>query len=128
MVRQSLADYTTVDMQAALRPLASLITKSEKAQQKLAPGTWQHSLVQDNLRALRIALALLVNETKGADAFTQGALKEALQALASMMDKSRKAQAKFLPGTSQYTLLENRLKALSIAEAIVTLAFNRADA
>jgi len=68
--------YTTDELQEALRrPIASLISKSEKAQQRLSPGTWQH--------------------------------------------KTEKAQAKFAPGTSQHTLLQDRLKALRMAEALI---------
>jgi hypothetical protein len=36
-------------------PIASLIAKSEKARQKLASGTWQHTMLGENLDALRIA-------------------------------------------------------------------------
>jgi hypothetical protein len=49
----------TDELEEVLRPIDSLISKSEKAQQKLAQGTWQHKMLQDNLKALRIASALL---------------------------------------------------------------------
>lgn len=51
--------YTSDDLKKALAPIASLIHKSEKAQQKVAPGTWQHTMLEENLRALRRALPLL---------------------------------------------------------------------
>jgi len=50
-------NYTTGELQEARRPIASLISKSKKAQQKLAPGTWQHTMLRDNLKALQIASA-----------------------------------------------------------------------
>ncbi len=111
--------YTTDDLQEALRPIASLISKSEKAQQKLAPGTWQHSMLRNNLKALHIVFALMNKETDDTDKFAQEDLQEAIQPLASMISKTEKAQAKFSPGTSQHTLLQNRLKALHIAKAMI---------
>jgi hypothetical protein len=56
-------DVPTADeLQEARQPLASLLGKSEKAQQKLASGTWQHTMPRDNIKALRIALALMNEE------------------------------------------------------------------
>lgn len=108
---------TTDELQEALRPIASLISKSEKAQQNLTPGTWQHTMLRDNLEALHIASALMNRETGNADGFAQDDLQTALRAFASMISKTGKAQAKFPPGTSQHTLLRNRLKGLRMAKA-----------
>ena len=104
--------------QDVLRPLASLLGKSEKAQQKLAPGTWQHAMLRDNLKALRHAFARMSGQASKAGDFTRDDLREALRALASMIGRSEKAQAKFPPGTSQHTLQRNRLRALRLAEAL----------
>ncbi len=114
-------NYTTDKLQEARRPLASLISKSEKAQQKLAPETWQHRMLQDNLKALHIASALMNKETTDMDHFTRGDLQKARRAFASMISKTEKAQAKFSSETSQHTLQRNRLKALRIAEALIKL-------
>ncbi|MEP6903966.1 MAG: hypothetical protein ABJA66_19740 [Actinomycetota bacterium] len=121
-------NYTPDDLPEALRPVASLIGKSKKAQQKLSPGTWQHSMLQDNIKALHIASALMTKEIDGADSFTRNDLQEALRALASMINKTEKSQAKISPGISQYTLLQNRLKALRIAEAMVKLESDKRKA
>ncbi len=48
----------TTDLQEALRPITSLLNKSEKAQQKLSPATWQHAMLEKNIKALHIAVAL----------------------------------------------------------------------
>ncbi len=112
-------DYTTDELQEALRPIASLISKSEKAQQKLAPGTWQYTTLRDNLKALRYAFALMNNETNDTGNFTKDDLQEILRAFTSMINKTENAQAKFSPGTSQHTLQRNRLKALLIGRKIV---------
>lgn len=118
-------NYTTDELQEALRPLASLISKSEKAQQKLAPGTWQHTMLRDNLKALHIASALMNKETSDSDNFAQDDLQEALRAFVSMIGKTEKAQVKFSPGTSQHTLQRNRLKALHIAEAVIKVELDK---
>jgi len=110
---------TTDEIHEARAPMASLIGKSEKALQKLPPGTWQHTMLQNNLKALRIAFALLNKGTDGADGFTQAELREARAALASMIGKTEKTQAGFSPGTSPHTLQRNRRKALRIAEALM---------
>ena len=111
-------DCTAEDMQEARSPIASLISKSEKAQQKLAPGTWQHTMLRDNVKALRLALSLMDGEAGAAD-FTRDDLQEALTAFGSMIERTEGTRTKFAPGTSQHTLQRNRLKALRIAEALV---------
>jgi hypothetical protein len=117
MKRYPVDKSTTDELQEVLRPIASLISKSEKAQQKLAPGTWQHTMLRDNLKALHIASALMNKASDDMDSFTRDDLQEALRAFASMISKTDKFQAKFRPGTSQHTLQRNRLKALRLAEA-----------
>ena len=112
-------DFAPEDLQDALRPIASLISKSEKARQKVVPGTWQHTMLQDNISALHLASALMSGEAPGAGRVSQHDLQETLRALASMASRTENAQAKFAAGTSQHTLLRNRLKALRIAEALV---------
>jgi hypothetical protein len=107
------------EFQSALRPIGSLISKSEKALRKLTPGTWQHTMLRDNLKALRIASALLGNETGDVDCCTRDDLQETLRPLASMISKTEETQTKFPLGTSQYTLLQNRLKALRKAKALI---------
>jgi len=116
---------TTDELQETLRPIASLISKSEKAQQKLAPGTWQHTMLRDNLKALRIASALMNKEANNTDNLIWDDLQEALRAVASMISKTEKAQAKFSPGTSQHTLQRNRLKALRKAEALIKVELDK---
>jgi len=119
----NIKNFTRAEIEEALRPIASLIGKSEKALQKLAPGTWQHTMLRDNLKALRIASSLM-SQTSDADQFTREDLQEALRALASMIDRGEKAQVKFLPGTSQHTLQKNRSSALGIASELIGSALN----
>jgi hypothetical protein len=125
MKRYRVDNYTTAESQEALRPIVSLISKSEKAQQKLAPGTWQHTMLRDNIKALQIAAALMNKETDNTHTFMRDDLQEALRAFASMISKTEKAQAKFTPGTSQHTLQRNRRKALRLAEALITVELDK---
>ena len=118
-------NYTTDDLKEARRPIASLISKSEKAQQKLAPGTWQHTMLRNNLKALHIAFELMDKETDNTNSFTREDLQEALGAFTSMISKADKAQAKFAPGTSQHTLQRNRFKALRTAEALIKVELEK---
>jgi len=119
-MRNAIDNFTKEDLQEALRPIASLISKSEKAQQKLASGTWQHSMLRDNLKALHVAYALMNKEADDTNSFTPVDLQEALRVFTSMISKTEKSQVKFSPGTSQHTLARNRLKALRIASALIT--------
>lgn len=51
--------YTKGDFEKAIEPISSLISKSEKAQRKLSEGSWQHTMLGNNLKALHIASLLL---------------------------------------------------------------------
>lgn len=118
----------TDEWQEARAPIASLIGKSEKALRKLTPGTWQHTMLRENLRALRMAWALMSGGGGGAGHFTREDLQEALRAFASMIGRVEKAGAKFLPGSSQHTLQRNRLQALRMAEAVTKRALDQRGA
>lgn len=65
LVRQSAglqpipSEFDLASLNVALAPLESLISKSTKAQAKLVPGSWQHSMLEKNLEALHPALVLL---------------------------------------------------------------------
>jgi hypothetical protein len=47
------------DLRSAKAPLASLISKSEKAREKVGEGTWQRGMLDRNLKALAAASVLL---------------------------------------------------------------------
>jgi hypothetical protein len=100
-------------------PIASLISKSEKALQKVVPGSWQHTMLRNNLAALRIGTALMNRERNAASRFTRRDLQEALDALAAMIRKAEKAKARFARGTSHHTLQRNRLEALRVVKALI---------
>jgi len=107
------------DTADALKPIFSLISKSEKALQKVAPGTWQHSMLEANLKALHITRALMKEGPQIKARFMQNELDDARRSMASMIAKTEEAKAKFSSGTSQHTLLRNRLSALKAALASI---------
>lgn len=120
-------EYSHRDIERALTPIASLLSKSEKAREKLAPGTWQHTMLTENIAALRLATALMTRpaedhaESAGDEPEpTADELEAALRALDSMIERTEKAGAKFEPGTSQHSLSRNRLEALRVARAFVS--------
>ena len=121
---KSLAD----ELHGVPLPIVSLINKSEKAQKKLPPGTWQHTMLQNNIDALKIASALIAKNTGATNKLARRDLKEALDALTAMIDKEEKARSKFSRGTPQHTLQENRLKALRIAEAFTKVEMHKREA
>lgn len=110
---------TTDESKELIQPITSPISKSEKAQAKLTRGTWQHTMLSENLRALHVALALMSERKDRADEPTRKDLQDALGTFAEMMAKSEKVQGKFPPGTSQHTLQRNRLRAFRAAEALI---------
>lgn len=114
--------FTELELREAEAPIASLISKSEKALQKLAPGTWQHTMLRENLKALHMASSLMKRKADDLERLPQGDVEEALRAFASMKCRTEKDQVKFSLGTSQHTLLRNRLNALRLAEAVVKSA------
>ena len=115
--------YSAEEVQEALRPIASLISKSKKAQQKVAAGTWQHTMLGVNLKALRMASGLITGDA--GQTLTRDDLEEALRAVGSMIDRTEGTRTKFAPGTSQHTLQRNRLKALRVAEAAIRAEMDR---
>lgn len=112
-------NFTENELQEALGQITSLISKSEKSQQKIAPETWQYKMLRDNLKALRHAAVLITGDTHNKDKFTQDDLHETLRSISSIISKVEKTLLKFLPGTSHHTLQQNRLNALHIAEKLI---------
>lgn len=54
------------------------------------------------------------------DKYTREELVEALQVVSSTISKCEKIQLKFAEGTSQHTLLKNRIKAMYISKSLIT--------
>ncbi|WP_010291783.1 hypothetical protein [Clostridium senegalense] len=52
--------------------------------------------------------------------YTKEELKEALRVVSSTISRCEKIQPKFEKGTSQHTLLKNRIKAMYISKSLIT--------
>jgi hypothetical protein len=52
--------------------------------------------------------------------YTENELSDALKVVSSTISKCENIQPKFAEGTSQYTLLKNRIKAMYISKALIT--------
>ena len=52
--------------------------------------------------------------------YSRDEFSDALQVVSSTISKCEKIQPKFPEGTSQYTLLKNRIKAMYISRALIT--------
>lgn len=102
------------DLDALLRPLGSLRAKCEKAQQRLAPGSWQHVRMVDSVHALCLASERLVSPMTDA---TADDLARARLALATLLSRTEAALPTFAEGSPQHTLLRNRRRALQAAQA-----------
>jgi hypothetical protein len=52
--------------------------------------------------------------------YTKEKLEETLQTVSTIIIRCEKTQPKFVEGTSQHTLLKNRIKALYISKSLIT--------
>lgn len=57
--RDRIEPFAREEMRKALEPIASLIRKSEKAKEKVTQGSWQYTMLEQNLKALYLAIPLL---------------------------------------------------------------------
>ncbi len=116
---------TMKERDEALESMADMISRSEKAQAKFAPGTSQHTLQKNRIHALRVAAALVGREAEGGEALASDPkedLEKACAPLASLISKSEKARQKLAPETWQHNMLTNNLNALRRAEALLSKA------
>jgi hypothetical protein len=81
-------NFTRKDIREALHPIASIIIKSEKAQTKLTHGTWQHTMLSNNLKALGIASTLMDGENRDTNDCVPDDLRKAVSAFESMINRT----------------------------------------
>jgi hypothetical protein len=122
--------FTKEDLEEALRTIASMINKIEKAKEIFAQGTPQHSLQKNRLNALTIVSSLILNELGESilQVYSREELVKALPPTASLIRKSEKAQNKLAQDTWQYTMLTNNLKALYLGSQLLTKELNEISA
>ncbi len=110
--------------QKALEAIASMAARSEKAQRKLAPGTAQHTLLQNRIAALHVAAAMIGQQPAG---HSREQLERARAPIASLISKSEKAQAKLAAGSWQHTMLQDNLRALRMATPLLEMALSEQE-
>ncbi len=57
-----MGSYTKEDLMEALRPVSSIISKCEKAQQKFTEGTSHHTRLKKMIKAMHISKSLIAEE------------------------------------------------------------------
>ncbi|MGD9559755.1 MAG: hypothetical protein AB7V55_04010 [Oscillospiraceae bacterium] len=118
------------DMERALPAIAAMAERSATAQQKFAPGTAQHTLLENRTHALRIAAALIeqaLGGQRGAPGFPKAALQKAQAPIASLTSKSEKARKKLAPGSWQHTMLTENIRALRLAAPLLETALGQKE-
>jgi hypothetical protein len=116
-------NFSREDLEKAITTIASMISRSEKAQKKLKEGTPQASLTRNRIKALSIASSLITKELDAnytIDNLTKEDFEKALRPVTSTIGKCEKVQEKLREGTSQATLTRNMLKALYISSSLIT--------
>jgi len=119
--------FTREDLEKALPTLDSMITRSERTQNKFQEGTPQASLARNRIRALSIAASLVTRKLEGdhsALPFTKEDLEKALPPITSTIRKCEKAQGKLKEGTPQSILTRKMLQALYISLSLITKELN----
>jgi len=112
-----MTDYNSNSLELARKAIEDMLDRSVKAQAKFRPGTSQHSLQVNRIKALSISLALLSTETAKTihTRYSSQELVFAIAPLTSLIHKSEKAQTNLKPNTWQYSMLSSNLKALYLA-------------
>lgn len=106
----------TADRQAALALVVATLGRCRSIWPKFAPGSSQHSLLKNRIRALEIAAGLLSDE--GADASDEE-LCAALLPLDSIYRKCDKARSKYAPDTAAYRRYDSILHAMKLSCALI---------
>lgn len=113
---------TQQERDAAIKTVSSLIPRCERMMPKFAPGTSQHTLLRDRIRALQIAGELLSGGT--ADR-SEEALAAALEPLASIARKCEKARSKHQPGSGQYARYGGMIHAMGASRSVIENELHR---
>ena len=113
--------FSEDELYEAARAITSALHKSEKAILKLKENSPQFRLIQESIRAYKIALPLIERDSGAQEtlSFTAEELLRAQAAFSSMIARVEKVLPKFAAGTPQHTLAIRRLQAFAIAQALI---------
>lgn len=116
-------EYTSKELEEAIRAFKSSISKCEKVQIKLKDGSPQKKWVDRQLEAYYIAVSLIENTLEEkryiAGQYAGPELKNAGDTTKMLISQCEKLLTKLEDGTSQKTLAVRRLKAYEIAGEMI---------
>ena len=105
------------EREEALRFVTSVIERCRRMQPRFAPGTAQHTLLKNRIRAMEIARSLL--ESGHAEGWPEAELAAAREPIASIIRKCGKARSKYGPGTAQYRRFDRIVRAMELSAALL---------
>jgi len=111
-------NLTAKDFEEAYRVLSSMLHKCKKAQEKLSKEKWQWKLMENIIRALEIALPIIINSSN--IILPKNVFEDVIHELSSTLDKTVKIREKLRKGSSQWALNKNRIRALQIAIVLLS--------
>lgn len=100
-----------------LKVANSITVRCERVQPQFASGISQHTLLKNRIQAMKIAEALLTGH--GAESYSAQDLSAALEPLASVIRKCKKARSKYEPGTGQYRRYGGTIRAMELAGTLI---------
>ncbi|WP_101911345.1 hypothetical protein [Marasmitruncus massiliensis] len=107
----------------ALKVVTSVIERCERIQSKFAPGTSQHTLLKNRIQALKMGSALLGGGDMVKDC--DPTLTPALEPLASIIRKCKKARSKYEPGSGQYNRYGGTIRAIELSRELIENELHR---
>jgi hypothetical protein len=109
-------DVSSASKLESIKSFQSSISKSEKALAQMVEKGANTALINKRIKALRIGLAMLEYVwNQSPHQYTQEELTEARNVLTSLFPSIEDIYAKSKTSSSQRTLLERRIKALTLA-------------
>lgn len=100
-----------------LKVVTSVIARCERVWPKFALGTSQHTLLKNRIQAMKIAEALLSG--RDAELCSTQDLSAALEPLASVIRKCKKARSKYEPGSGQYGHYGGTIRAMELSRTLI---------
>lgn len=116
---------TSEELNEAEKIISSTIKNCEKMQPKFTKGSSQYSLLENRIKALYIAKALVRQENLSV--YTLEELRQALPPILSIIHKCEKGQSKFEMGTPYYQRFVPLISAMSLSLMLLKEEMDKRD-